>query len=106
MPLARLLRQTAAIVVAGACVGVLLNLTSPRPAPHGVAVHPASASATAVCSAPEAAHPKYRTMSQSEAIQACVACTVAFVDARGGAAFAQGHIPGALHLPPEGHADE
>jgi 3-mercaptopyruvate sulfurtransferase SseA len=42
-------------------------------------------------------------MALSEAIKACDSCTVAFVDARGAAAFAEGHIPGAIHLKPAGH---
>lgn len=103
---ARLLRQSLVLVAAGLGVGLAANALGPRPAPIGTPVHAASASATATCAAPEAARPKHRTMSRADAIQACASCTVAFVDARGGAAFAQGHIPEAIHLPPEGHADE
>src|SRR4029077_8392910 len=36
----------------------------------------------------------------------CSDCTVAFVDARTASAFAQGHVAGAIHLPPIGHPDE
>ena len=45
-------------------------------------------------------------MPLAEAVSACAQCTVGFVDARGAAAFALGHIPGAVHLPPAGDPGE
>ena len=101
--LARLARQVLVVSAAGLAVGAGLNAASS----HGVSllapVYPASASAT-VCNDPAAAperreHPR---MPLDEALAACEACTAGFVDARGAAAFAHGHITGAFHLPPEG----
>ena len=42
----------------------------------------------------------------AEATRRCAACTAGFVDARTAAEFAQGHVTGAVHLPPSGHPDE
>lgn len=104
----RLLLQMVAIGAGGAALGLALNAASPRPASLTRAVYPAADSGSAVCgAAPEAGHEKHghRTMPQHEAVAACNACTVGFVDARGAAAFAEGHITGAIHLPPAGHPD-
>ena len=105
----RLLLHMAAICVSGAVLGLVLNLFSPRPAHLSQAVYAAASSGIAVCGAsPEAQHEKHghRIMPQTEAVTACGDCTVGFVDARGAAAFAEGHIPQAVHLPPAGHPDE
>lgn len=40
-----------------------------------------------------------------EALASCDACNAGFVDARGAVAFAHGHVPGAIHLPPTGCGD-
>ncbi|MGC4122383.1 MAG: rhodanese-like domain-containing protein [Myxococcales bacterium] len=101
--------QMAVICVAGALLGLALNLASARPARLFHAVYAASDSGNKVCGAsPEAQHEKHGhlVMPQKEAVVACGACTVGFVDARGAAAFAEGHIPQAVHLPPAGHPDE
>jgi rhodanese-related sulfurtransferase len=102
----RLFLQLATISLSGAGLGVLLNATSTHPASLFKPVYPSSASSgvQACGGAPEAQG--HRLMSQSEAVAACSSCTVGFVDARGAAAFAQGHIPGAVHLMPVGHPDE
>ncbi len=105
----KLLIQLAAIVLGGGALGVLANGLSARPAHLVKAVYPTSDSGTAVCGAahfelPEVhGHPK---MPQKQALAACEDCTVAFVDARGAADFARGHIPGAIHLVPSGHPGE
>jgi rhodanese-related sulfurtransferase len=106
---ARLLVQMAAIALGGAALGLVLNMASGRPARLFVPVHAAAESGISLCSAaPEAQHGKHghRVMPQMEAVAACGACTVGFVDARGAAAFAEGHIPLAVHLLPAGHPDE
>jgi len=105
----RLLFQMAAICAGGALLGLLLNSASGRPARLLHPVYAASDSGSAVCGAsPEAHHERHghQVMPQSEAVAACGACSAGFVDARGAAAFAEGHIPGAIHLPPAGHPDE
>jgi 3-mercaptopyruvate sulfurtransferase SseA len=100
----------AAISIGGAVLGLLLNaVVSAHPARLFSPVHAAAESGISLCSAsPEAHHEKHghRVMPQKEAVAACTACTVGFVDARGAAAFAEGHIPLAVHLPPAGHVDE
>jgi len=105
----RSLAQVAAICFCGAALGLVLNWASARPANLLRAVFPASSSGVGVCSAsPEAQHETHghKVMPQAEAVAACNSCSVAFVDARGAAAYAQGHIVGAIHLPPAGHPNE
>jgi rhodanese-related sulfurtransferase len=105
----RLLLQMVAICIGGALLGLALNVASGRPASLARPVYPAASSGIAVCSAsPEAQHAKHghKVMPQPEAVVACSACSVGFVDARGAAAFAEGHIPLAVHLSPAGHPDE
>jgi 3-mercaptopyruvate sulfurtransferase SseA len=105
----KLLIQLAAILFGGSIVGLAANAMSARPANLLRAVYPASDSGTAVCGAsPEAKHEVHghRFMAQKDAVAACSDCTVAFVDARGAADFAGGHIPQAVHLPPSGHPGE
>jgi 3-mercaptopyruvate sulfurtransferase SseA len=102
----RLLRQLLTLAVLGGVVGFALNPFTPKPVPPGTPVHPASASAAATCGEKPAAAPhEHRMMAIDEALKACVGCTAAFVDARGDVAFAEGHIPGAVHLPPEGQEE-
>lgn len=105
----RLIGQFTAICVGGAALGLVLNAASGRPVALLKPVFPASDSGVAVCgAAPEAQHALHghEVMPLPQAVAACNECTVGFVDARGAAAFAEGHIPGALHLPPAGHPDE
>jgi 3-mercaptopyruvate sulfurtransferase SseA len=97
--------RAAIIAVLGTGIGLAANPLTPRPVPLGTPVYPASASGTATCSAPHGAAEPTR-ITQSEARKACDACSATFVDARGENEFAQGHIPGAIHLPPSGHPDE
>jgi len=104
-----MLLQMAGIAVGGAALGLALNAASGHPARLMVPVHAAAESGISLCSAsPDAQHGTHghRTMPQKEAVAACSACTVGFVDARGAAAFAEGHIPLAVHLMPAGHLDE
>jgi rhodanese-related sulfurtransferase len=105
----RLLFQMASIALGGSVLGLILNAASCHPVSLTRAVYPSSASGITACgSAPEAQHQihGHRVMLREEAVDACRACSAGFVDARGAAAFAEGHIPGALHLPPAGHPDE
>ncbi len=98
----RVLRQGGAIVAVGAGVGLALNAVHP----HGVAlarpVFAAAETGTGTCSAPGG----NASITPAVAAGMCSDCTVAFVDARTASAFAEGHIAGALHLPPVGHHDE
>lgn len=101
----RLLIQTAVVIAVGALVGAGLNAASRHPVRLGQPVYAASASGTTQCGGgggPEAqpAPARYATIPLAEAVQACDACTMGFIDARGAAAYAVGHIPGAVHLPP------
>jgi 3-mercaptopyruvate sulfurtransferase SseA len=96
--------QVPSVLGVGALVGAALNALSPHPTSLLHPVYPTSASGPAACSSASAVH--IGTMAQAEAVSACGACTAAFVDARGAAAFAHGHLPGAIHLPPVGHLDE
>ncbi len=101
--------QVLFIVPVGAILGLVLNATSGRPAALNQPVYPAASSGISVCgSSPQAQHQAHghRFMPLTEALTACAQCTVGFVDARGAAAFASGHIPGAVHLPPAGHSEE
>ncbi len=102
-----LVRQLSLLVAGGLLVGLASNALSPRPVELGKPVLAASASATTgTCHAPVDDHPRvHPKLPLSEALQACTACTAVFVDARGEAAFAEGHVTQALHLPPEGDAE-
>lgn len=101
------LARMVVLALGGTAVALGLNPLTPRPLSPMVPVRPASASAAAAsCSAPHEAGPRAPSrMTQADAVAACVACSAAFVDARGEAAFAQGHVAGAVHLPPEGHPE-
>lgn len=104
----KLTTQIGVVLGAGLALGVTLNQCSPHAASLLRPVYAASASGTAVCSAGGEGHaaPVHAVMPQSEAVAACAACSAGFVDARGAAAYANGHIPGAIHLPPVGESDE
>ncbi len=103
----------ALLVVVGALLGGALDFASPllthvrpdwgHPVSLREAVEPASASATASCHLEVAPAP--RMMPLDEALSAYASCAAAFVDARGDAAFEEGHIAGAFHLPAEGAPD-
>ena len=101
------MRQVVVLVAGGVAVGLVSNALSPRGVELSRPVLAASASATTgTCHAPVDDHPRvHPKLPLVEALQACSACTAVFVDARGEAAFAQGHITQALHLPPEGDGE-
>lgn len=117
MPPVRPLAQTLLLLAGGSALGLVLNLASPRSVSLTTPVYPTSSSGTAACAMPPEAEGadepaasrfvwrQYPTVGLDEAVQACDGCTVGFVDARGAAAYAAGHIPGAFHLPPVGHVD-
>lgn len=104
----RILLEVVLVLCAGSALGAGLNAVSRRPASLFRPVYPTSASGPALCSSPIGAEEagSVGTMTQPEAVKACAACSAAFVDARGAAAYAHGHLPGAIHLPPVGHAEE
>ena len=98
--------QVLLLVLGGSALGLGINAGSRHPIRLGEPVYPASASGSAQCGTHAAIVGRHLTMSQREAVASCAACTSGFVDARGAHAFAEGHIPGAIHLPPAGHGDE
>jgi 3-mercaptopyruvate sulfurtransferase SseA len=98
--------QLLTILASGAALGLGLNALSPHPTALGVPVYPAAGPASGTCSVSAATQPRRaRAMPLREALAACASCSAAFVDARGTAAFEQGHIAGAIHLP-RGDTDE
>ena len=104
--MARLARQLVTIVIAGGAVGLVLNAMSPRPVVLGRPVFPPLGSEEGTCSAPAGSEPtQFPRMPLEEALVACSACSAAFVDARSAAAFARGHVAGAIHLPPGDDAE-
>jgi rhodanese-related sulfurtransferase len=108
----RLVLQMALLGAAGAALGLGANALSPRPAHLGRPVFAAAESGGGACAMPSAsaAAPVIPLRSPrigiDEAKGLCQACLAAFVDARGAADFAQGHVANAVHLPPAGHPDE
>jgi 3-mercaptopyruvate sulfurtransferase SseA len=100
----RIVVHAAALTIAGLGVGLSANALSRRPVSLRHPVH-AVAQTGACPSDPAGALPVVR-ISFEEAARLCAACTAAFVDARGLADFAAGHIAGAIHLPPAGHPEE
>ena len=103
--------EVSLILAAGLVLGLGANRLSPHPAYLSRAVYPTSSSGPALCGAgggdaAETRPEKIAMMKQADAVVACNACTAGFVDARGAAAYAAGHLPGAIHLPPVGHDDE
>jgi rhodanese-related sulfurtransferase len=102
MSIARLAWQVVVIVCGGFTLGLVLNGGSPRPIVLSEAVFPSSApTSTGSCSsgAPSGVPREFPRMPLKEGLAACGGCSAAFVDARGAAAFARGHVAGALHLP-------
>jgi rhodanese-related sulfurtransferase len=97
--------QSASIVVGGAVLGAGINAASSKPLALTRVIQPTAD--VVVCGGGDSKpHAEPARISQAEAQKACNACTAAFVDARGEAAYAQGHIMGALHLAPHEHPDE
>lgn len=103
----RTLWQLALLALAGPALGLTINAFSPRPATLGQPVVSAAESGTGSCSSAgvKAIQPAPR-IGVEEAKALCAACTSAFVDARSASAYADGHIPDAIHLPPRGHPQE
>jgi rhodanese-related sulfurtransferase len=95
------------LALAGTAVGFVANALSPRPVRLREPVASAAESADGSCSKPGAAPPAVvARIGVEEAKTLCAQCSAAFVDARGAAAYAAGHIPDAIHLPPAGHPQE
>ncbi len=99
--------QALAIAAAGVLVGVAANALSPHPAALTGHVHASAEAGAGQCAAPgaPAERPSPR-IAVEEAKGLCDGCRAAFVDARGAAEFAAGHVTGALHLPPAGPPGE
>lgn len=93
--------------VVGSGLGLLLNALSPTPIALGVPVHAAAESGAASCSTPhgEGNNAPIPLLSLEEALVRCEACSAQFVDARPASAYAQGHVPEAVHLPPSGDGE-
>jgi rhodanese-related sulfurtransferase len=98
----RLSLQTLLLCAAGALVGVGANALSPRTAPLGTPVLPQADSTPGACAVDgvAAGFAPVPRISVAEAKPLCVACSAGFVDARDEEEFTQGHIAGAVHLPP------
>lgn len=103
----RLWLQLPILVATGALVGVVANVASPRPASLSEPVHAAAEVGAGSCSLAGApAEPPAPRIAVDEAKALCDGCRAAFVDARGPAAFAAGHVTGAVHLPPAGKGSD
>jgi 3-mercaptopyruvate sulfurtransferase SseA len=100
----RLLLQTVVLCAAGAALGLGANALSPRAASLGTPVLPEAEASPGACAvepaAGAAAFAPVPRIGVEQAQPLCVACSAAFVDARGEEEFAQGHVSGAIHLPP------
>jgi rhodanese-related sulfurtransferase len=91
--------------VVGSAVGLGANAFSPRPAPLGQAVRPASETTPGACAVDEAAFAggvggAVPRITVEHAAPLCADCSAAFVDARTAEQYQAGHVSGALHLPP------
>ena len=102
----QLLFDTLVLAVIGTVCGFAVNAASPRPVTLAVPVMSAAESGEGSCSEPLASDTVLQRISIRDATAACDACSAAFVDARSAREFEEGHITGAVHLPPKGHADE
>jgi len=102
----QLLSETLALAFIGVVCGFAVNAVSPRPVPLGVPVLSVAESGEGSCTDPLASYTALPRISVHDATAACDACSATFVDARSAREFEEGHITGAVHLPPKGHADE
>lgn len=102
----QLLFEALALAVIGAVCGLAVNAASPRPVDLSVPVLSVAESGEGSCSDPIASDTVLQRISIHDATAACDACSAAFVDARSAREFEEGHITGAVHVPPKGHADE
>jgi len=96
----KIVLQLLAIGVLGSAVGLGANALSPRPAPLGEAVRPASETTPGACAVEQATAGGVPRISAEQAAPLCANCTAAFVDARTAEQYQAGHVSGALHLPP------
>jgi 3-mercaptopyruvate sulfurtransferase SseA len=97
----KLALQTLLVCAAGVAVGVGANALSPRTAPLGTPVLAQAERTPGACAAgATSAFAPVARISVADAKPLCVACSAGFVDARGEDEFTQGHIAGAVHLPP------
>ncbi len=94
----RLPTKSLVLAAAGALAGFAANALSPRPARFREPVRPAAEEA-GICRLPGALTLS-SLISAQEAVPMCVACSAAFVDARGPAEYGAGHVSGAVHLQP------
>lgn len=93
--------QLAALGAVGALVGLGANALSPRPAPLGQAVRPASETTPGACAVDAAlAAGAVPRITVEQATPLCADCSAAFVDARTAEQYQAGHVSGAVHLPP------
>ena len=103
----RVVPQILVLSAAGVLFGFAANALSPHPAKVGVAVHTVAESGIGQCEAAGGGVAgRVKRIEVWEAEDMCVACTAGFVDARSASSYEMGHIAGAIHLPPMGHADE
>jgi rhodanese-related sulfurtransferase len=96
----KIVSQLLAIGAAGALVGLGGNALSPRPAPLGEAVRPASETTPGTCAAEADTTSGVPRITVEEAAPLCSDCSAAFVDARTAEQYQAGHVSGAVHLPP------
>jgi rhodanese-related sulfurtransferase len=100
----KLIRHMVLLGLAGMAAGFAANALSPHPVLLREPVASAAEAGAGSCSKPGAAPPTaIERIEVEEAKALCAECSAAFVDARGAAAYAAGHIPDAVHLPPAGH---
>ena len=100
MPPVKIVLQLIALGTAGTLVGLGANALSPRPAPLGQAVRPASETTPGACAVDESVSGAVPRITVQQAAPLCSDCSAAFVDARTAEQFQAGHISGAVHLPP------
>jgi rhodanese-related sulfurtransferase len=101
----KIVLQLILLGVVGSAVGLGANALSPRPAPLGQAVRPASETTPGACAVDGAAVAggvggAVPRITVEHAAPLCADCSAAFVDARTAEQYQAGHVSGALHLPP------
>lgn len=98
----KILLQLLLLGAVGSAVGLGANAFSPRPAPLGQAVRPASETTPGACAVDDAAIAggAVPRITVEHAAPLCADCSAAFVDARTAEQYQAGHVTGALHLPP------
>lgn len=94
--------QALVLAAAAGLFGLVVNAARPDGLPLGRPVLAASGQAGATCGAPAGAAAEI----DLAAARALHEAGAAFVDARPAGAYAEGHVPGALHLPSRGDAPD